>query len=72
MLSSTPKHMFYYTRRRNVTNCLACNILLFNNCLLVYIWASSRENLSSVFPTKLDSNQSPQLHRLARKLKFHL
>ena len=25
------------------------------------IWASSRENLSSGFPTKRDSNQSPQL-----------
>ena len=36
------------------------------------IWASSRENLSSGFPTKRVSNQSPQLQRLARKLKFHL
>ena len=34
------------------------------------IWASSRENLSSGFPTKRDSNQSPQLQRRARKLKF--
>ena len=33
-------------------------------------WASSRENLSSGFPTKRDSNQFPQLQRLARKLKF--
>ena len=30
-------------------------------------WASSRENLSSGFPTKRFSNQSPQLQRLARK-----
>ena len=30
-------------------------------------WASSRENLSLGFPTKRDSNQSPQLQRLARK-----
>ena len=36
------------------------------------IWASSRENLSSGFPTERISNQSPQLQRLARKLKFHL
>ena len=36
------------------------------------IWASSRENLSSGFPTKRVSNQSPQLQRLARKLKFYL
>ena len=34
-----------------------------------YIWASSRENLSSGFPTKRVSNRSPQL---ARKLKFYL
>ena len=36
------------------------------------IWATSKENLSSGFPKKRISNQSPQLHRLARKLKFHL
>ena len=35
------------------------------------IWASSRENLSSGFPSKRVSNRSPQLHRLARKLKFY-
>ena len=35
-------------------------------------FALSRENLSSRFPTKRVSNQSPQLQRLARKLKFHL
>ena len=29
-----------------------------------------QENLSSGFPTKQVSNQSPQLQRLARKLKF--
>ena len=36
------------------------------------IWASSRQNLSSGFPTKRVSNQSPRLQGLARKLKFHL
>ena len=36
------------------------------------IWATSRENLSSGFPTKRVSKQSPQLQRLARKLKYHL
>ena len=36
------------------------------------IWASSQENPSSGFLTKRVSNQSPQLQRLARKLKFHL
>ena len=33
-------------------------------------WASPREDLFSGFPTKRDSNQSPQLQRLARKLTF--
>ena len=36
----------------------------------VYIWASSRENLSWGCPTERVSNQSPQLQRLARKLNF--
>ena len=42
---------------------------LFSGCLYL---ASPRENLSSGFPAKRDSNQSHQLQRLARKLKFHL
>ena len=33
-------------------------------------WASSHENLSSGCLTKRVSNQSPQLQRLGRKLKF--
>ena len=40
--------------------------------LLGYNWASSRQNLSSRYSTKRDSNQSAQLQRLARKLKFRL
>ena len=32
-----------------------------------YNWAMTRQNLSSVCPTKLDSNQFTQLQRLARK-----
>ena len=36
------------------------------------LWASTRQNLSSGFQTKQVSNQSPQLQRLARKLKFQL
>ena len=32
--------------------------------------ASTRENLSSGFPKKRDSNQSPQLQRLDRIVKF--
>ena len=49
------------------------NILYFTRFFYCGIyWASSRENLSSVFPSKLVSNRYPQLQRLARKLKFHL
>ena len=33
-------------------------------------WASSRENLSSGFVTRVDSNRPPQLQRLAAVLKF--
>ena len=40
--------------------------------LLCFNWASSRENLSSGFLSKRLSNLSPQLQRLARKLKFQL
>ena len=36
------------------------------------IWTLSRENLSSGFLTKGDTNQPAQLQGLARKLKFHL
>ena len=34
---------------------------------IISLW----ENLSSGFPTKWDSNRSPQLQRQARKVKFH-
>ena len=46
------------------------NILV--TVIIFIIWASTRQNLSSVFLTKRDSNQSPQLQKLARKLKFCL
>ena len=39
---------------------------------LTLIWNSTRQSLPSRFPTKRDSNQSPRLQRLAKKLKFHL
>ena len=45
---------------------------VYAESILFIIWATSRENLSSGFPPKRVSNQSPQLQRLARKLKFHL
>ena len=34
-----------------------------------YNWATTRQNLSSLCPTKLDSNQFTQLQRLARKMR---
>ena len=48
---------------------------LFNKRQWAYVkagrtWASSRENLSSGLLTKGDSNQSPQLQRLARKIEL--
>ena len=50
-----------------------CSVLsAFADRCLDSNWALSRENLSSGCPTKQVSNQSPQLQRLARKLKFHL
>ena len=44
---------------------------IVSNCG-AFIWATSRENLSSGFPKNEDSNQPAQLQRLARKLKFCL
>ena len=35
-------------------------------------YCTAGENLSSRFPTKRDSNQSPQLQGLAKKLKFRM
>ena len=47
---------------------------LFSSSVMLFpdetIWASSRENLSSWFATRVDSNKSAQLQRLARGLKF--
>ena len=58
-----------------IGNCLVLMCNLFDHCRFehktcFHIWASSRENLSTGFPTTLVSNQSHQLQRLARKLKF--
>ena len=39
-------------------------------CKYQDIWALTQQNISSGFPTEGDSNQSPQLPRQARKLKF--
>ena len=37
---------------------------------LWYMWAASRENLISRFPTRVDSNRPVQAQRLAKVLKF--
>ena len=34
------------------------------------IWAMARENLSSGFPTKSDSNRPAQLHRLVKSFEI--
>ena len=39
---------------------------------LVKVWAATQETLSSGYPTKRVSNQSPQLQGLARNLIFFL
>ena len=49
---------------------LQCPFLLVPYVLLV--GPRRDKNLSSGFPTKPDSNQSAQLQRVARKLKFRL
>ena len=41
-------------------------------CFFTKSASYSSLNLSLGFPTKRDSNQYPQLHRLARNSKFHL
>ena len=50
-------------RRTNCSDTLRGQLVTSN-------WTVSQENLSSRFPTKRVSNQSSQLQRLARKLKF--
>ena len=58
-------------QRLEQTTKLAASIRQTVNVSII-IWASSRETLSLGFPSKRVLNQSPQLQRLARKLKFHL
>ena len=51
--------------------CCTCNIYpgAVEQATEIYE-ATTRENLSSGFPTERVSNQSPQLNRLVRKLKL--
>ena len=52
-------------------NCrVCCWCWSFRLRIHVIIWALTRQNLSSGFPTKWASNQPAQLQRLDRKLKF--
>ena len=52
-----------------------CNnepVKLIRNVSGTYNWASSRENLSSGFATKVDSNRPAQPQKLGRGLKFRI
>ena len=60
----------FFVCLQNVLLNLNSNTAMCETESISYIWASTRQELSSGFPTKRDSNQSPQLQRLARKLKF--
>ena len=57
----------------NIIICCTCNIYprAFKQATEIYE-ATMPENLSYWFPTERVSNQSPQLNRLARKLKLRL
>ena len=46
--------------------------MLKHAALPLHNWTFTQQNLSSGFKSKGDSNQSPQLQRLARKLKICL
>ena len=65
---SDEKLPFYFL---NIIICCTCNIYpgAVEQATEIYE-ATTRENLSSGFPTERVSNQSPQLNRLARKLKL--
>ena len=56
----------------NFLKCILIHICSYVFATYTYIWASPRENLSLGFPSKWGSNQSPQLQRFTRKLKFCL
>ena len=68
----------WYDALNGVNHLMACCTLWYDalngihNSMVYITWASLRQNLSSGFPTKRVSNQSPQVQGLARKLKFHL
>ena len=63
-------YMLHHLKFRNVL-CFT-KTLEDTHRLVLHIWATSRENLSSGFPSKRVSNRSPQPQRLSRMLKFHL
>ena len=67
---SDEQHPHYFL---NIIICCTCNICprAVEQATEIYE-AKAGENLSSGFPTKRVSNQSHQLNRLTRKLKFHL
>ena len=60
----TVNKKFNMTNIRNVV--LTANQIAEND----HNWPSSRENLSSGFPTRSCSNKTAELQRQARRLKF--
>ena len=70
---SSHKHKVWKKMKESqkLNNCLhlaAGHAIIFANIS----WASTRQNLSSGFPTKRDSNQSPHLQRLPRRSKLRV
>ena len=69
---SKPKSSFFFDPRSSNLHFFAFCKIFKQFSSLIHYWASSRENMSSGFPRKRDSNQPAQLQRMARKLEFRL
>ena len=62
----TTKHQIKFSVSFTLQNCNDAAVAIMTKI----IWASSRENLSSGFATRVDSNRSAQPQKLDRGLKF--
>ena len=62
--------IWIFTGRVRTSLCLVCHSIDFTIEQNIVKMLNARQNLSSGFPTKQDSNQSSQLQRIARKMKF--
>ena len=65
-------HIFIYMNplSRSAPEVVACRCNKYQNSMYSLKWASTRQNLSSGFLTKWDTNESAQLQRLARNWNF--